>query len=134
MRMKKVLFFLACLLSTTAWADGYSSLVVQTGATATALDVSGLVMTIADGELVATNASGTVKFALADLAKMYFSDAAATGVSSLRQDAGVAPAVVYDLAGRQAGVFAGSGEAAKVLPKGVYVVKQQGRTFKIAVK
>lgn len=132
--MRHAILFLALLSAMAVRAADYKSLVFQTSDGTTAVDLSSLVLTVADGKLVAANASGMQTFDLATLSKMYFSTEEATGVKSVTTDGKASPLLVYDLSGRKVGSYASLEAAKSVLRQGVYVVRQNDKTFKIAVK
>lgn len=132
--MRHAILFLALLSAMAVRAADYKSLVFQTSDGTTAVDLSSLVLTVADGKLVAANASGTQTFDLATLSKMYFSTEEATGVKSVTTDGKASPLLVYDLSGRKVGSYTSLEAAKSVLRQGVYVVRQNDKTFKIAVK
>ena len=109
-----------------------------TDGTKTSVDVSSLPVTINLENSTLTIGSQT--FALADLSKMYFSTQdETTGVSEelrVKSDEGLArrpegesqfaSATIYDLQGHQV--------SKDQLRKGVYIVKSNGKTYKIVVK
>ena len=109
-----------------------------TDGTKTSVDVSSLPVTINLDNSTLTIGSQT--FALADLSKMYFSTQdETTGVSEelrVKSDEGLArrpegesqfaAATIYDLQGLQV--------SKDQLRKGVYIVKSNGKTYKIVVK
>ena len=98
-----------------------------TDGTKTSVDVSSLPVTINLDNSTLTIGSQT--FALADLSKMYFSKQdETTGISEeLRvKSEEFAAATIYDLQGHQV--------SKDQLRKGVYIVKSNGKTYKIVVK
>lgn len=133
--MKQAILFLTLLLFTVAARAGdYKSLVFQTADGTTSVDLSELVITVADGKLVAANASGTVTIDASTLTKMYFSTDEATGIESVTTTGEGAKLDVYDLQGRKVGSYDNLQSARQALRQGMYVIRQDGRTFKIAVK
>lgn len=134
--MKKLLIIPILLLAiVSARADDYKSMVFETspGGT-TAVDVSSLVMTVSVGKLVVTNTAGTQQFTLTELSKMYFSTSEATGIKGVAADNSTSPVVAFDISGRKVGSYDSLDVAKASLKQGVYVIKQNGKTFKIAVK
>lgn len=121
------------LSALTAQASDYKTLVFQTTSGTTAVDLSSLVITVSDGKLVATNMSGTETFTLTDLSKMYFSTET-SGIEKLESDSNTSSLLVYDLSGRKVGGYASLDAAKASLKHGVYVIKQNSKTFKIVVK
>lgn len=89
-------------------------------------------MAISDSNLIVTNPNGTQTFSLQDLSKMYFSSSA-TGVSAvITQEDGEVE--VFAINGVLMGKYANSNAALVALKSGVYVLKANGKTIKIAVK
>lgn len=133
--MRNFLFAGLLLTAMSVRASDYKSLVFQDNSGTTAIDLSSLVITVADGKLVATNASGTVTLSLSDLTKMYFSnDDATTGIKQAETTGEASPVQAYDIAGRSMGTFDSLASAKAQLRQGVYVIKQNNKTFKIVVK
>ena len=127
--MKKIMLVLLVLASTlTAQADAYPYLTFQAmDGSKKSVEVASLVITVSDGKLLVTNTSGTQTFALAELSKMYFSSET-TGIKALDGESTTEDGEVeyYDLSGRRI--------AGLPLTRGIYVVKQNGRTRKVMVK
>lgn len=135
--MKKSLFFLLTLGAVaTAQADDYSYLTFQTSdGQAQSVASASLVITFANGNLVATDNNGaTTTLPLASLSKMYFSSES-TGIdapsSSIPTDEHVE---VFTLAGISLGQYENLQQAETTLAKGIYVVKSPSQTLKIVVK
>lgn len=155
MKKKGLLLATATLAAAlTAQADGYGYFALrQTGGDVTTLAASGLRITFADGNLIATQGGQTTTLALSGLDAMYFTAADAAGISGLstsqasltvsggtvkvaaRQGAQVS---LYALGGtRVASLTAtGSGEQplAEGLQKGVYILNVDGKATKFIVK
>lgn len=135
--MMKRLFFAALLMTGTigAMAADYQYLTIEkTDGTALSLTAVGLNITYNGANLIASNGSETATFTLTEVSRMYFSNnkdvTAIADISSLQQDA---DAIVYDLHGRQ--LDQGLLSSLKTrLVKGVYLVKQHGKTVKIQVR
>lgn len=119
-----------------AQAGDYTHLTFQkTDSTTLALDVTSLTMTFSGGQLLATNTQGTCSLTLADLAQMFFSNGPATGVAAVdAADAASAPVTVYTLTGATLGTYDRLSAFTRQAPKGVYIVKSNGRTFKTTVR
>lgn len=133
--MKKLLVLGMCLWLAAAgsWAGDYKYLVFKCPDVPQSIETDGLEMTISDGKLIVTNHNGRYDFDLATLSGMFFSEMAVTAVDNVISTE--APSVqVSDLSGRLVGTFASQKAAQQALPKGVYVVKQDGNNFKMAVK
>jgi hypothetical protein len=95
------------------------------------VSVEGLKMTFSSGQVVVSSGSSTATFNLSDLSKMYFSDTA-TGIETVSADAsGDATVQAWTLSGVSLGSFSSLSEARQKLSKGVYIVKQGEKTFKI---
>lgn len=115
------------LLGTSAMADDFHYLTFETtdGAKAS-VEISALSMTIDGTTLVAGNQT----FPLSNLSKMYFSvsdeTSSATGIRQLDNLNWQEILAVYDLQGHKI--------AKEQMKKGVYIVKTQGGTYKIASK
>lgn len=118
-----------------AQAGDYTHLTFQkTDSTTLALDVTSLTMTFSGGQLLATNTQGTYSLTLTDLAQMFFSNGPATGVTAVASDAASAPVTVYTLTGATLGTYDRLSAFTRQAPKGVYIVKSNGRTFKTTVR
>lgn len=115
------------LLGTSAMADDFHYLTFETtdGAKAS-VEISALSMTIDGTTLVAGNQT----FPLSNLSRMYFSisdeTSSATGIRQLDNLNSQEILAVYDLQGHKI--------AKEEMKKGVYIVKTQGGTYKIASK
>lgn len=115
------------LLGNSAMADDFHYLTFETtdGAKAS-VEISALSMTI-DGT---TLAAGNQTFPLSNLSRMYFSvsdeTSSATGIRQLDNLNWQEILAVYDLQGHKI--------AKEKMKKGVYIVKTQGGTYKIASK
>jgi hypothetical protein len=124
----------AILALTTAHADDYPYLTFETqDGTTQSVAVSGLTLTIADGNLVAANGTQTLTLALSDLTKMYFASEA-TSIDELTSKLpadGVAE--VFTLAGVSLGHSTLS-TLRSTLNAGVYIIKVNGQTLKVMVK
>lgn len=155
--MKKktsALAFATLATALSAHADGYGYLALrQSGGDVTTLAASGLRITFADGNLVATQGGQTATLPLSGLDAMYFTATDAAGISgvsaaqiSLAVSGGTvkvraaknAKVALYGLHGAcLASVTAtGDGELtlAEGLRKGVYVVNVDGKATKFIVK
>ena len=118
-----------------AQAGDYTHLTFQkTDSTTLALDVTSLTMTFSGGQLLAINTQGTYSLTLANLAQMFFSNGPATGVAAVDADAASAPVTVYTLTGATLGTYDRLSAFTRQAPKGVYIVKSNGRTFKTTVR
>ena len=110
----------------TAHADNYAYLTFETtdGAKAS-VSVEGLTLTISGTTLTV----GTQSFTLTKLSKMYFSTTDETGTTDISEvmKADLDEArEIYDLSGKKI--------VNSKLPRGVYIVKTNSRTYKMVVK
>ncbi len=134
MKMRNFTLSLGLLLAATAYAGDYKYLVFETAEGGLqSVGVDALEMTVREGKLVAANALESKELDLAALSKMYFStlEVTSVGAAALQEAREV---TVCDLSGRQVGSFASLEAARKKLPKGVYVVRQNGNNLKVAVR
>ena len=134
---KSLLLFFAMMGLTATQADNYDYpylVFQQSDGTVQSVAVESLVLTIDNGQLVATNASGTQSFTLSQLSQMYF----ATNVTAIGEVETATitdqPVEVFTLAGTAVGKFENISQAKAALSKGIYVVKSESQTLKIAVR
>lgn len=137
--MKKLLFLpLVMLGALVAHADDYDYpylSVQKSDGTVEALAVNSLVLTISNGQLVATNTNGTHTFNLAELNKMFFSsNATGIDVQNAPEETMSGKVEVFTPAGIMRGTFENIQQAKASLPKGLYVVKGERKTLKIVVR
>ena len=151
--MKKIIVMTIVLVSlfVTAQADDYAYpylAFVNTAGNVETLAVDDLQITFADGQLVVVNATTSKTYTLTDMAKMYFSpEDITTGISLTPspspKDEG--SEYVYDLQGRKIADTPSSfisipSEARPPVAfhpssgKGIYIVRKNGQTYKVAVK
>ena len=126
---------MAFMALTTAYADDFPYLTFEKqDGTTQSVAVSGLTLTIADGNLVAANGTETLTLALSDLTKMFFASEA-TGIDQLTAKL---PADSAAEVFTPAGVFLGQYESLQAvrsaLQQGVYIIKVNGQTLKVMVK
>ena len=127
--MKKIVLASMILVGTlTAQADDYTYLTFETtDGVKTSVDVSSLPVTINLDNSTLTVGSKT--FALADLSKMYFStQSETTGIESISNDLLTLDnsADIYDLQGHKV--------TKEQMKKGVYIVKNNGKAYKMVVR
>lgn len=134
--MKKFLIpTLALMLATSASADSYPYLSFQTAdGSVVSLCSSGLNLTVEGSQLVAQNEEGSCKFALADLSRMFFSKQVETSIADLSLGADQTALQVYTTAGVLVGKFDSERSLRRNVSPGIYVVKKNGRTLKMAVE
>ena len=134
--MKKIFLMLAFVTSfVTANAGDYKFLTVQqTNGAEQSFTASGLTITFSQGNMVLNENGTSTTVSLSGLSKMYFSDEA-TGIETLGNASSVTDGtVIYDLQGRKVATSPLLNVSTSQLPKGVYIVKQGDRSYKITVK
>lgn len=135
--MKKRFMFLicACLSGVIAHAVTYPYLTFQKAdGTVVSMGVESLTMTFSDGKLFVSNGTDTHTLTVSELSSMYFSATDATGIKEVPNIAPNAELEVFDIQGVNLGNFPDlQTMKAKVKP-GMYVVKANGKTQKIAFK
>lgn len=131
--MRHLYFSLAFLaVAFTSNAANYDYLTFQnTDGNQVSMSVNGLKMQIADGNLVATNGEGTMTFALSNLSKMLFTETSGIADNIISDSKAV---TVYNLSGVKIGEYQNVASVQKALDKGVYVVKENDKTYKMTVK
>lgn len=139
--MKKNFIVMAIALlmaGTNAMADDYSYLTVKkndTAGTETSTALSTLKkITFSSGNMVLTTTSGTVSYTLTELDKMYFASTA-TGISNITDIDNCGALNVYSTNGVKMAEYAPGTSVANInlsnMPKGVYIVKCDGKTIKV---
>ncbi len=135
MNMKKLLLSLMLMTGMSASAYDYPYLAFQTsdGAIQT-VSVESLSLSISDGKLVATNGSGSVEFELTNLSTMYFTETEniVDGIKQVETTTGEVQ--VFTLAGVSMGTFESLSQVRSTLKNGVYVVKSNGKSYKMNIK
>jgi len=136
--MRKTILSLALMLSAlTASAADYSYLTFQLlDGVQQSVSMNGLKIVFSNGNMVAQSTSGETlaTIAVASLDKMFFT-AEPTGIrqaTAMPDDGGLITA--YTASGMMAGQFAKRSDMLGHLPKGIYVIKQNGHTSKIVVR
>lgn len=126
--MKTTIFAaLFSMLTLSAFADDYT-LYVQTAAAEYTYAFDDLQrITFDNGNMVIATKSGeSTSVGISTISRVYF-DNVATGVEKVEPTIVTADKEVYDLSGRRVSVNT-------ELPKGIYVVKEGGKTYKIVKK
>jgi hypothetical protein len=130
--MKKVFVGLLLAMSMQAMADDYGYLTFTKGdGSARSLAVDGLTITFADGKATVQNATESETFTLSDLTKMFFSVDEETTMGILSIDNSQ---LTIDNSESQWYSLDGLKLNGKPTKTGVYIVKSNGVTKKIAVK
>jgi len=126
---------IAALTASKAQTTFNYLVVTSTDGTQTALPISGLTIKFADGNLVATTADGTRQIAIASLDFMTFSEQGqTTAIDPSTATDTDAEVQVFTVGGILKGSFDSVAAARKELPKGIYIVRQQKRAFKITIE
>lgn len=130
--MKQKLLLAAVMAGSALAANAYdyNYLTFETAAgEQTSVAVESLVLTVSDGQIVASNAAGTSTFTLTDLSKMFFSTSATAvaAVGATEQQT----VKVYNASGMYLGDYASITAAKEAQTPGVYVMKTQGKTIKV---
>lgn len=114
----------------TAHADSYTYLTFEkSDGTLTSVPLSSLSITISGTTLTA----GDQSFTLADLTKMYFTTADVTAIDEVKTAVN-GEVEVFSMNGVAMGKYTTVQEAMSSLRTGVYIVKSNGKTVKVAVK
>ena len=129
-----LLFLLMALPLVSAQADDFQYLAFQTqDGTVQTLPITGLRITFADGQLIATDGTTNVTLPLSELSKMFFSNTEVTAIESVAVSEGRYEGVVYNLQGVRVGSIREGGNSLQSLPRGIYIVTRQGKTEKISI-
>ena len=127
-RLKIVFGLLFCTV--LCHAEDYNNLSFEkTDGSVVSVSADNLSMTFSGGELLLDNgAAETQEIAVADLSRMFFS----SSTSSITEttSCGDTEKLVYTLSG----VCMGRYNDLKTLPRGMYVVKEGNKTFKMTVR
>ena len=133
--MKKSILLLALIatFSTNVFSFDYQYLTfLKSDGSSLSVTAEGLKITFVDGNLVATQGGQTTTIALTDLNKMYFTSEA-TGIKLTdSEQLTIDNAEVYDIQGRRV-----NGQWSTVngqLPRGIYIVKKDGKSTKVIVQ
>lgn len=138
--MKKLMIFLMCVTAmiSKAMAYDYNYLSFETSdGSVVSMDVTSLIITISGTTLTVTNTSANQSFTLTNLSNMHFSTTDETtdaaGITSL-VDSDCQEVEVYSLSGISMGTFDNLNSAKGNLPKGIYVIKNNDKTYKVTVE
>lgn len=139
--MKRLLFILfATLCFSIAHANTYPYLTfTKTDGSQVSVSVESLTITIADGKLIASNGREEQELKLSSLASMSFTSSSATAINSITADGYVsssdsAPVQAFTTAGTAIGTYRNLTAFLSQAPRGVYIIKSNGRTQKIMVR
>lgn len=133
--MKKTLFlFMALATSVAGHAYDYPYLTfVSADGTTRSFAVESLTMNVAEKSLAVKNSAEEASLTLADLQKMYFSSEA-TAITQAAANGTRGTVDVFSIEGMRIGSFTSVAEARNALSSGIYVIKTNNKTQKIAVK
>lgn len=96
--------------------------------------VDNLNITFSNGQLVVVNNETNQTLSLSDLNKMYFTNSAVTNIEETMPSEGDTDVEVFTTTGVSMGIFNSLSHARQTLMMGVYIVKQSGKIYKIAIK
>lgn len=125
-----MMVLMGCVATAAAYDYPYLTFSTQGGVTRS-VAAEELVITFADGKMIAHSAQGDLELELQALDKMCFTTEQ-SGVSSAVAAGGVVR--VFSMQGVEMGTYASQAEAVSRLPQGIYIVKHDGSTLKLAVK
>ena len=127
--------FSAMLAVAVAYADTYPYLTFQKAdGSMVSIGVESLTMTFSDGKLIAINGSESQELNVSDLSSMYFSSENATGIKDIAISDADGEVEVFSIHGVSYGKYSSLQAFTSKATAGVYVVKGNGKTQKIAVK
>ena len=130
-----IIFILCAAFSLSIQASDYTYLAFRCNdGTEISLSVSNLKITFSNGKLVAVNSETNQTFSLSDLNKMYFTNSAITNIEEVLPTDLNTEVEIFTTSGVNKGRYNNLNQARQTLTKGVYIVKQSEKTYKIAVK
>lgn len=137
--MKRCFLFLMAAVAIQVFAADYTYKYLVFSAsdgTQTTVNTEGLTLSVENGSLVVTNSTGTTALTLSSLAMMQFAAEGTTtpidqAVSSVKEESTVE---VFNLSGIYKGTFSSISALKSSLGKGVFIVKQDGKSTKMIVK
>ena len=130
-----IIFILCAAFSLSIQASDYTYLAFRCNdGTEISLSVGNLKITFSNGQLVAVNSETNQTFSLSDLNKMYFTNSAITNIEEVLPTDLDTEVEIFTTSGVSKGRYNNLNQARQTLTKGVYIVKQSEKTYKIAVK
>ena len=130
-----IIFILCAAFGFSVQAGDYDYLAFRSNdGTEISLSVSNLKITFSNGQLVAVNSETNQTFSLSDLNKMYFTNSAITNIEEVLPTDLDTEVEIFTTSGVSKGRYNNLNQARQTLSKGVYIVKQSEKTYKIAVK
>ncbi len=135
MKKKLLILALAGLPFAGAGADTYPYLSFETqDGTVRSVSVNSLTVTFSNGKLLADNGTDSYEIDAASLSRMYFSADNLTAISDVKGTDSLGKLEVYTLSGVRLGSFDSADALRNGVSAGVYIVKSNGKTLKVAVK
>lgn len=135
MKKKFMFLFSAMLAVAAAHAETYPYLTFQkVDGSMVSIGVESLTMTFSDGKLIASNGSESQELTVSDLSSMYFSSENTTGIKDIAISDADGEVEVFSIHGVSYGKYCNLQAFTSKATAGVYVVKGNGKTQKIAVK
>ncbi len=134
---KSLLSSVLFMLAVTAGAEAYPYLSFQyADGTASSFGTESLSMTFTDSgsKLVVSNGSTSQTLSVADITKMFFTANDVSGISEVTSEGTDGNLEVYNISGIYIGKFANARSLGETVEPGIYLVKQNGKTKKIAVR
>ena len=125
------------MLGLTAGAEAYPYLSFQyADGSAASFGIGSLSMTFSDSgsKLVVSNGSTSQTLNVADIMKMFFTANDVSGISVVTPEDTDSRLEVYDISGIYIGKFANARSLGETVEPGIYLVRQNGKTKKIAVR
>lgn len=135
--MKRLLITLIvfAVLALSVQAGDYTYLTFRSNdGTEISFSVDHLNITFSNGQLVVVNNETNQTLCLSDLNKMYFTNSAVTNIEETMPSEDDTDVEVFTPTGVSMGIFNSLSHARQTLTMGVYIVKQSGKTYKIAIK
>lgn len=133
MRIFKVVFVML-LFSVCAHAQDYSYMAFQKAdGSKITVGVENLNMTFADGLLHVESDSGTQDIPVSELSMMFFTNDAPTVIAETENVASHAKQV-YSISGTFVGTFDTDSAVRQSCGKGVYLIKDNGKTSKVVIR
>ncbi len=134
--MKKTIILLLLILGAVSMnAEDYQYLTfVDNSGTAKSYTALGLEITFSGGNAVVTNGTESGTYSLDNLNRMFFSNDkdVANAIQAITAD--TAAMHIYTTSGVFVGEYRDTSSLSGMLPQGIYIIKQNGKTRKISVR
>ena len=135
MKKKWLLLLATCFITTLAKADNYPYFTfATTDGTLYSMSSEQLIITFSDGALVANNGTEKYKLSLTSLSDMYFSTSNISGIESISSLTLDGAKQIYSLSGIYLGKYENLQDFISQAQTGVYIVKVNGKSYKVVVK